>query len=269
MREACGLNLFLFRRVAWLFTAAIAVSAVSSGCSSMDFSSFEGAETDAGTNTRSPEDAGLARDASAHADASSCVPADVSNLKPVWKRPTKFHQGAPRGLCTPEDIGNYRASCLGTGDHAKCALVPHVCTACIGSAETDETYGPLIVHRGWVELNTAGCLANAMDDPTGVKCAAAVQAVRTCEMQACSANCPVASDATFSIFQACEKEADMGQCKGYIQDAECLASLADSGAEVAVCLGSMSFADKFDAIVGLFCGPSASQPPVDAGDEGG
>jgi hypothetical protein len=205
---------------------------------------------------------GASRVDSAAADASqSCVPGDVSDLKPQWKRAAPFYQDG----CTLAEIGAYLDSCLGAGDHTACANIRQKCTQCIATPEAADHYGPLIVHTGWVELNVPGCLANAMNDPTGVKCAASIQAARTCELTACGPNCPVTSNATLDAYKTCATLVDDGQCKTFVQDALCIGQIAsDAGPEVAACLAGSSFADKYNYIVQLFC-----LAPLDAGVDGG
>jgi hypothetical protein len=235
------------------------------GCSSSSDSTAALESDDAGVfEDVAANDTGRA-DASGGAggDASqACVPGDVSDLKPQWKRAAPFYQDA----CSGAQVELYLASCLGAGDHTACASIPFKCTECIATPDTADKYGPLIVHSGWVELNVPGCLANAMNDPTGIKCAASVQAVRTCELQACGPNCPVTSNTTLDAFRACATLVDDGQCKTFVADAMCLEQLpADAGPELTICMTGTSFAERYRAIVPLFC----VAPDADAGAGGG
>jgi hypothetical protein len=197
--------------------------------------------------------------------ASSCAPADVSTYKPAWRKSAKFYQG----VCAAGDLDNFRAACLGSDASACAKAVSADCAKCIATDEAADVYGAVILHKGWVELNVPGCVANAMMDPTGVRCAAAMQAVDMCDLAACGANCPVTSDATLSLLGACRDAADVGQCATLAGEAQCQQGLADAGAAVAACISGTSFAEAFTTIAGLFCLPSQTPPPGDAGAGGG
>jgi hypothetical protein len=206
-------------------------------------------------------------DASA-ADASACQPGDISDFKPTWKMPTPFHQGACANGGEPPLWEVFREACLGTsGNEAHCQQFTdpsgpyYKCGQCIATADTVDHYGPLIVHKGWVELNVAGCMANAMNDPSGVKCAASVEAMRECELAACGANCPVSSEPTLAEFNTCTQAADAMLCKSYVDASSCVDQLPDAG-DLGKCVEDLSFQQRFDDIVELFCGGS---PPMDAG----
>ena len=223
---------------------------------------------DSGTGGSSSSSGGSSGDASGPSDgglASSCAPADVSTYKPAWRKSAKFYQG----VCAPADLDKFRASCLGSDASACAKAVSPDCAKCLATDETADVYGAVIVHKGWVELNLPGCVANAMGDPTGVRCAAAMQAVDLCDLAACSANCPVSSDATLTDLDSCRQVADKGQCAALVSDAQCENGLADAGAEVAACFSGTSFAEAYATIAGLFCLASQTPPPVDAGAGGG
>jgi hypothetical protein len=195
-------------------------------------------------------------------DANACQPGDISDFKPVWKPPTPFHQGA----CLDPDTGSplwpsFRTACLGaSGSKTECAQFTdptnvkyYKCGQCIATADSADHYGPVIVHTGWAELNIPGCLANAMNDPTGVKCGASVQAARSCAMAACGANCPVTSEATLTLFNMCTRSANDTLCTSYVGAAACLDQIPDAG-DVAKCTESKPFDARFDDMVELFCG---------------
>ena len=209
-------------------------------------------------------DASVAADGSAVDASAGCAPGDVSGFQPQWHHSAPFFQGA----CTREEITAYVEECVMQNDVSckkglEAGTVSQACTACILTPDDADRYGPLIVHRSWVELNVPGCLANAMNDPTGVKCGASVQAVSSCEYQACSANCPVTSAQTLSAFSACAQSADTGQCATFYQyAAACIQTEqgADAGAAVAACLSgytpqNKSFAEQAREVIPLFCGP--------------
>ena len=241
------------------------------GCSSSTASSGPLAPMDASAaaNDSGPIGPPAARDAApAPVDASTCQPGDVASFKPLWKRPSPFHQGA----CTRDQIVAYKTACLGAkASHDACApfLVADSpaqrCGACIKSPDTAPIYGPLVDHQGFVELNLAGCIANVENDKDGSGCAGSFQASVQCLSAACSFNCPVTSDATFQQYQGCATTASTGGCKEYAQNAKCVDGLGDSGTAVAdTCFSGTSFSERYDILVPLFCGSLA-----DAGVEGG
>jgi hypothetical protein len=243
----------------------VAVAACSAAADSDYSPALEDAGVEEGHDAATKSDVPLTP---ADASTTSCVPGDVSGLTPVWKRPLPFYQGA----CQKQsDIDLFRDACLGSSSNATaCATVPQKCAQCIATPDTADRYGPLIVHHGWVELNVAGCLANAMDDPTGVECAGSVQAATACELVACAANCPVSDTSSLAAFQGCGKIAAQGSCNALEQDAKCLKALqsGDAGPVVGMCLEQGStFNEKYDAIVKLFCGPPSSVPDAGAGGD--
>jgi hypothetical protein len=209
-----------------------------------------------------PADAGYPPTDASLAESPSCTPADVSGLQPVWHRPSAFHQG----VCSEAQLADFRDKCLSKGTLAACAgVVPAACAGCIATDDAAERWGPLVVHKGWAELNISGCLANAMNDPTGVICAASVQAASACELKACAANCPVSDTGSYASYDACRAQADSAGCSGFASDAQCIQELHDAGAEVASCTSGLSgvpFAEQFIDIAKLFC---AGTPAGDAG----
>jgi hypothetical protein len=205
----------------------------------------------------------------AHTDANACQPGNVADFKPVWKSPTPFHQG----VCTKDQWTTFYSACLSTsGSPTACAEFTnqtskqYKCGQCLAAAEGAEHYGPLIVHKGWGELNIAGCVANAMNDPTGVKCAASVQALDECELAACAVNCPVTNQSSFDALGSCKDVADTSVCRSYIDGEGCLAKLSDAGqTELGICVDGKAFAQHFEELAELFCGGV----PLDAGADGG
>jgi hypothetical protein len=254
------------------------VLAASGGaCGSTDSPTTSERASDASTNYGDGA-VGPSNDSAAPADASACQPGDVSTFKATWKPPAPFYQGACNA---PRDQAHrYNSECLGGGGQGGCSSftdavngADYKCGQCIAAAETADHVGPLVVHKGWVELNIAGCVANAMNDPTGVRCSAGAQAARACELAACGANCPVSSKATLDAFDRCATQADTTVCGAYAQQAQCVAKI-DAGASTPLgkCLESLSFENHFADLVELFCGPgpdAAPPPPVDAGADQG
>ena len=248
-----------------VLTTAVAGAGCSSSASSDLASTFDAAggggssgssgTSSGGSDAAAPWDGGV---------ASSCFPADVSTYKPTWRKSAKFYQG----VCTPADLATFRSACLGP-DISGCAkAVSAECAKCIATDDAADVYGAIIVHRGWAEPNVPGCVANAMGDPTGVRCAGAMQAAQMCDLTACAANCPVTSDATLAQLASCRAAADKGQCSALVNDAQCARGLGEAGAGVAACLSGKSFAEAYAAVAGLFCLPDPTPPPVDAGTGG-
>ena len=102
----------------------------------------------------------------------TCQPADVSNFMA-----DAYHAARPEpNTCTLSQIGRFYTACLAPGS-ATCGTFTapdagesdQLCAACILSRTTDPTYGPIIEHQGWQELNVAGCLE--MTDPSLLACA--------------------------------------------------------------------------------------------------
>jgi hypothetical protein len=263
------LNFAFPRRTLTLSVAlGVLLTAVVGGCSSSS-TADEGSPPDAaaGGSSGASGSSGGNGDSAAPWDggvASSCFPADVSTYKPTWRKSAKFYQG----VCTPGDLTSFRSACLGP-DISGCAkAVSAECAKCIATDEAADVYGAIIVHKGWAEPNVPGCVANAMGDPTGVRCAGAMQAAQMCELAACAANCPVTSDATLSQLADCRSAADKGQCSGLVNDAQCVQGLGEAGPDVAACFSGKSFAEAYMAVAGLFCLPNPTPPPVDAGGGG-
>lgn len=251
-------------------SAAVGVLVAGAGCSSSTSASDRVGAGDASSGASSGGSSGSGSSSGGDASgldggiASSCLPADVSTYKPAWRKSAKFYQGA----CAPADLDKFRAGCLGS-DASGCAkAVSPDCAKCIATDEAADIYGAVIVHKGWVELNIPGCVANGMGDPTGVRCAGAMQAVAMCELAACSANCPVTSNATLTLLSACRAAADKGQCNPLSTDAKCAQGLTDAGPVVDACFSGTTFAEAYATIAGLFCLPNPQPPPVDSGTNG-
>ncbi len=243
---------------------AVAGEGCSSAASSLGTS---GGNPDGGHGGSSSGTSSGANDATAPWDggvASSCLPADVSTYKPSWRKSAKFYQA----VCTAADLDKFRSYCLGSDASACAKAVSTDCAKCIATDEAADVYGAVIVHKGWVELNLPGCVANAMGDPTGVRCAGAMQAIDMCELAACSANCPVTSDVTLTLLDDCRTKVDIGQCSGLVADANCTKGLSDAGPDVAACFAGQTFAESYTTIAGMFCMPNPHPPPVDAGAGG-
>jgi hypothetical protein len=187
----------------------------------------------------------------------ACTPADESGFVPKW------HPPAPRqAACTQAQIDAFHA-CLKTSSPNDPACAPFqgtnetpankACAACIQTPDSAANYGPLIAHAGSVELNIAGCLAEATSDPNGTGCAGKYQASTQCLSSACLPNCPIADTASFTAEQSCESAAAAGTCTPFADAAKCTNALSEAGGAAAQCLGGQTFDDAFNAIVPIFC----------------
>jgi hypothetical protein len=238
---------------------------VAAGAScSADAGSLGASSSSSGGGGGSSGSLGNGRDASSSdATVSSCLPGDVTGFTPTWHRPA-YRVAA----CSPNDQSSFEALAVcveGGGLDCLDALgLSATCVQCLGTSDTAVRYGPILLHRGWSELNVPGCLAYAMNDPTGVQCAAAAQAAAACELDACGANCPVSAREPLYVYASCAHRADQGPCAGYARDATCTSALArDAGTEVALCMS----ADPGDVAAWLawFCVSAEDAGVEDAG----
>jgi hypothetical protein len=188
----------------------------------------------------------------------TCCPADMSSFVPKWHPPAARTQ-----KCTQAQVDGYH-QCLRDGqtqsNPASCApfgsnvtAANKACVACIVTQDTAPQYGPIIVSKGTVQMNVAGCIAIATNDPNGNGCAGAYSAASECSNSACAPSCPVTDTASFEAEQQCEAAANQGTCSAFAAKAKCADSLAQAGGVVAQCLNAQSFDALYDAIVPMFC----------------
>jgi len=197
---------------------------------------------------------------------SMCQPADVSTFQPPTYAPAS---GESQGLCTQTQIDAIYDACLGSNaTQASCdtligmgaTATDLACSACIFSQDDDPTHGPIIDRGSTVAINLAGCVE--LLDSNGLACAKALQAADRCEVDACSANCPVSDAASLSLYDGCIETAAGGGCKAFEMATGCAGDEADGG-PAAECFAGTTFLAQYDAIVALFCGPAPTSP--DAG----
>jgi hypothetical protein len=200
----------------------------------------------------------------------TCKPADVSTFKA-----DPYHAARPQpNTCTTDAINRFYTDCLAPGSTGTtcgiflgtdAAASDQVCAACILSRPSDPTYGPIIEHSGWQELNVAGCLE--ITDPTALMCAKAYQANQECEDQACKDNCMVtaADPNSLGAYQTCTGIAASVGCENFSGPAACTTMHATGAA--AVCTMGNTFQAEFTAFALLFCGPhdGGVPPPADGG----
>lgn len=202
------------------------------------------------------------QDSSPPGDASACRPGDVATYRPAPYVPAA---AAHKGVCSAMDITVFYNTCLGPQTSSTLcnqfmsSKTTGPCASCIVTSETADHYGPVIDHGGFVTPNVAGCIE--LTDPTSISCAKSVQALSSCELAACEANCPVHDTSSRSAFDECAKEAGQGGCQYYAKQANCTTAETDAGG-AANCL-LPTFKSFYDAVVPLFCGSPAR--PDDAG----
>jgi hypothetical protein len=235
-----------------------------SGCSSSDSSSGAGPSGDGGfealPDTGEPDDDASSSDVT---PPSMCQPADVSTFQPPTYAPAS---GEYQGLCTPAQITAIYTSCLGSNaTQAGCNLLIGMgasaadlaCSQCVFSEDTDPTHGPIIDRGSTVAINLPGCVQ--LLDPNGVACAKALQAADRCEVDACSANCPVSDAASLALYDGCIETAAAGGCKTFEMATGCADNEADGG-PAGACFAGTSFLEQYDSIVALFCGAAPTTP---------
>lgn len=199
--------------------------------------------------------------------APSCSPSDQAGFQPKWHGPTP-----KKAVCSDAQIKAFH-SCLNdsqtnanppscapfTGSNVTAAN--KACLACIQTNDTAATYGPLVAHKGTVELNLAGCIALTTNDLNGTGCAGKYQAASQCKNAAC-ASCVVTDNASFQAQQACQTAAASGTCATQQNDAACVEGLVDGGA--AVCFEGSTFDDRLEPLINVFCGGAE---PADGGTD--
>jgi hypothetical protein len=203
----------------------------------------------------------------------TCKPADVSTF-----HADPYHAARPQpNTCTTDQINRFYTACLapssttcGTFIAPDAGTLDQLCAACIISRPSDPTYGPIIDHGTWQELNVAGCLE--MTDSTALTCAKAYQQEKECEDQACKDNCPIkpSDPGSYGAYQSCTGTAASIGCENFSAPAACISQHAmDAGA---VCsAGGTGFQAEFTSFALLFCGPhdGGVPPPADGGSHDG
>jgi hypothetical protein len=250
---------------------------VGPGCSSSDSSAGGVSVTDASADGFGVQDAATAADVSSSdvVPPSMCQPADVSTFQPPTYAPAS---GVHQGLCTQTQIDSIYQACLGSNaTQAGCDMLigtgasasDLACSACVFSQDSDTTHGPIIDRGSTVAINLPGCVE--LLDPNGLACAKSLQAADRCEVDACSANCPVSDAASLSLYDGCIDTAAEGGCKTFEMATGCADDEQDGG-PAAACFAGTTFLEQYDAIVALFCGApptvgDAGAMPADAATE--
>jgi hypothetical protein len=195
-------------------------------------------------------------------DASACAPGDVQTFRPGDYVPAN----APRIACTGTEIDDLYTLCFGAEaykDPSACYAWESAhagCFDCVVTMSTATSYGPVIDYSGFVEANVAGCIELVSH---GTACAKPVEALASCELAACEANCPVRNSSTLTSFEGCTTQADVEGCQAYAQQASCFSSQSDAG-PLSVCAAT-DFWQFFRTVAPLFC----ASAPSGYGDAGG
>jgi hypothetical protein len=212
-----------------------------------------GQPIDAGYPVPTPVDASLPSNPGC---SGGCCPGDVSGFVPKWHPPKTHAMKCTQGQVDAyhqclKDSSTQPPSCVPFGSGAPPAN--KACVDCIVTPDTAPLFGPLIVHKGMIELNVAGCIAIAQSDPNGTGCAGAYYAAAECRIAACSASCPVSDTTSFQAEQQCEADADRSGCAVFASKATCGDSIVQAGAAGAQCLKGQDFDTLYDTIVPMFC----------------
>jgi hypothetical protein len=262
------------KRMALGFSIAIVVGAIAQACSSSDNNgggNNGGGGPDASSDTPVKKDTGGGGggDTGGGGDdgggGNTCpTPADVSGFTPpAYHHATGAHQGA----CTDAFIAAYYQDCLAANSTQQtCAKwgtsadpAHKTCAQCLITQATATKYGPLVLYKGVINANIAGCI-ELLDPTNGLNCATAIQQSEECDHAACDSVCPVTDNASFQLWQQCVTAAEAAGCKKYADAAKC-GSAEQDGGPAAACFpsgASPAFQDYYNAIAPVFCGGTAS-----------
>jgi hypothetical protein len=207
-------------------------------------------------------------------DADTCSPGmdETYTVGPTWHPPTGFNQGK----CTNAQADAVVDCDLGqlTSSPACATFDPNPanddCRQCAVSRWTATAYGPIVEGALYsiardhqqptesVQVNIAGCIAQATGDFSITGCASKVLGATECESVACRNYCPVAVDdhgPGLAKLLACEALSRSTVCKNFVADAMCADALTADGGAASVCAQTgASFADNAKRMVKLFCG---------------
>lgn len=251
--------------VAVLAVSSASVALVLSGCSgSSPPNIFLGGPDDSGVpaSEKNGEAGNLVNGPEAgtfgSAPAAECDPGTTSTFQPTWQTPEAWKQN----VCTAAQISGFYAACL-TPPISGTACTAFVqanatCAPCLQSQDTDATSSAIVWHeqmKYWT-VNVAGCIAQAMGDPSGSGCGAAYGDAIQCRQASCNA-CWVAqgTTATFQQFSDCETMAGSTTCQTYASavPAKC-GDLSKTPASVCMPSSSADAQQAFMQIAPLFCG---------------
>jgi hypothetical protein len=266
------------KRTSVSLALALFVGAIAYGCSSSnngDNGNVGGG--DATPDSKPLKDSGNNQDTGSGDDGGGgCpTPADLSGFTP----PTHHHATAlHQGVCTDAFVAAYYQDCLSANSTQQtCAKwgqnadqAHKACAQCLISGSSATKYGPLVLYKGVINANIAGCV-ELLDPQNGLACATAIQQSEACDHAACDSACPVTDNASFQLWQQCVTAAEAAGCKKYADATNCSGAEQDGG-PAAACFPSGSnpdFQAYYDILAKLFCGGVDGGTTSDAGDGGG
>ncbi len=191
--------------------------------------------------------------------AAVCDPGSTASFSPSWQPPEAWKQS----VCTTTQISGFYAACLTPPISAQTCqgFVQQNanCASCLQSQETDATAAAVVWHeqmKYWT-VNVAGCIAQAMGDPSASGCGATYAAAISCRQASCNACWEAAqgSTVTFQQFSDCESQAGVTTCQTYASAVPTKCGNLESG-PAAVCMpkSSATAQDAYMQIAPLFCG---------------
>ncbi len=188
----------------------------------------------------------------------TCTPQSLGGFSPKWTPPEPWKQKA----CSSTQISGFYAACLTPPISSQtCSAFVQAntsCATCLQSQDTDATAAAVVWHEhdAYWTVNVAGCIANAMGDPSANGCGAAYAAAISCRQQSCNA-CWAAqgTTATFQEFATCEQQAGSSTCSTYASAVPtACGDLATSAAGVCMPQSGATAQTAFMQVAPLFCG---------------
>lgn len=231
-------------------------------CSGADPNQFPSGPKDAGAPPVTNGDSGsFTNDAGTFGNtppAVTCDPQSVGGFSPKWTPPEAWKQGA----CSATQIASFYTACLTPPISAQtCGAFVQAngsCATCLQSQDTDAKAAAIVwhEHQAYWTVNVAGCIANAMGDPSASGCGAAYSAAIACRQQSCNA-CWAAqgTTATFQQFATCEQQAGSSTCGTYASAVPtACGDLTTSAAGVCMPQSGASAQAAYMQVAPLFCG---------------
>lgn len=249
--------------VAFVALASVPVALVLCGCSGTSQGNiFPDLVPEAGPPSVDNGDAasliGSGDAGSSSATPAECNPVSVSSFQPDWQTPETWKQG----VCTATQISGFYSACLNPPiSAAACQAFVQAngsCAPCLQSQDTDATSAAVVWHeqmKYWT-VNVAGCIAEAMGDPSGTGCGAAYGAAIACRQDSCNACWEgLGTTATFQQFSDCETLAGGTTCQTYASavPTKC-GDLGKTTASVCMPSSSATAQDAYMLVAPLFCG---------------
>ena len=188
-----------------------------------------------------------------------CDPQSVAGFEPAWTPPETWKQK----VCTGAQISAFYAACL-TPPISKAACQAFVsesgaCAACLQSEDTAPTASAVVWHQhdAYWTVNVAGCIAEALSDPSGTGCGASYAAAIACRQASCNACWEgQGTTTTFAEFSTCEEQAGQSTCLTYATAVpDVCGDLSQGPGSACMPAAGATAEDAFMQIAPLFCGP--------------